>query len=88
MCGGGYSAYTYDDFLENITLKQAHKFIELIQIRQHNNNCTLASFHGIDTKKSIIRRSKKTKIKKIDEKAKKTLDDAAKNYLKNLQNGR
>ena len=55
-----YGCYTYDYFMENITPKQAFRFIDIIQVRQHNNYCDMMSLHGHNANKYRIKRKKES----------------------------
>ena len=83
IIGSNYQ-YTFNSFLDELTPKTAFKLINIIDIRKNNEFCQLASLHGIDLSKSIIK--KKKEINDISEQEHAKMSEIMSNTLKDIQN--
>jgi len=83
IIGSNYQ-YTFNTFLDELTPKTAFKLINIIDIRKNNEFCQLASLHGIDLSKSIIK--KKKEINDISEQEHAKMSEIMSKTLKDLQN--
>jgi hypothetical protein len=83
IIGANYQ-YTFNTFLDELTPRTAFRLIEIIDIRKNNEFCQLASLHGIDLSKNIIKKEKK--LNDINEQEHAKMSDIMANTLKGIQN--
>lgn len=70
--------------MEQLTPRTAFKLINIIDIRKNNEYCQLASLHGIDLSKNIIK--KERKLNDINEQDHAKMSDVMVKTLKGIQN--
>ena len=72
--------------MDELTPRTAFKLINIIDIRKNNEFCQLASLHGVDMSKNIIK--KKKEINDISEQEHAKMSEIMSNTLKELKNGK